>query len=346
MCARVTTILIEGRRQVDTDTAAGYDSALLLHTHTLEDCMITESRSGKIVMFVDDHDVLYRAGTCITAETARRFPGNPVIPAGQRPWESLIGWCSVHRNAGSGLYKLWYDGFNRKPAKDPMSCVVCVATSNDGRAWEYPELQYHPFDGGPTNIAVIGNGGHSHRYCCSVVEDPKRTFGERYVMGYYDFGIQDGQEYPGLHIAHSDDGLRWTVVPGAPFHRTAYGIRHDDVPLSSEPAVVPGQWRDRFACIRDTEGVGQITLKPRAMNPGTTVSINANASGGEIRLELLDSGGRRIEGFTREQCEPVRVDSLAAPVRWDGARDGRLPSGEIMVRVHLRNAGIYAISFT
>ncbi len=196
----------------------------------------------RTVLFIDDEDVFYRAGTKRAAVKAVRCEENPVIQGEARPWEGWLGWSSVHYDSPDGEFKLWYQSFNGMPASDPLSCVICVATSQDGILWERPELNDYPYQGSPTNIVVVGNGGYSHRYSCSVIEDPLRTFGVRFVMAYYDFGIIAGAEYPGLHLAHSENGLNWTRVEGGPFVKTAYGIRNMDLPLQGSKRSAEKPW--------------------------------------------------------------------------------------------------------
>ncbi len=194
------------------------------------------------VLFVDDEDVLYRAGTRLEGAVADRHPDNPLIPAGERSWESLLGWCSAFRDPREGRHLLWYQAFNSIPSRDPMSSVVCVATSADGVEWHAPELNHHQVDGNPTNIVIVGNGGHSHRYCCCAIEDPNRIFGDRLIMGYFDFARGKEIDTPGMHLAHSEDGLEWTPVPGAPFAPVAYGFRGVEVPRAGEPCTGQELW--------------------------------------------------------------------------------------------------------
>jgi hypothetical protein len=194
------------------------------------------------ILFVDDDEILYRAGTRRTAAQAKRFSGNPVIRGAATPWEGWLGWCSVHHDTSTGEYRLWYQSYKKKPSSDPLSSVVCVATSKDGNNWRRPNLHHHLFEEAPTNIVIAGNRGYSHRYSCSVIEDPLRTFDDRFIMAYYDFGRIDGNEYPGLFLAHSEDGLDWRIVDGGPFVKTAYGIRGFEVPLKGTAGTSDFIW--------------------------------------------------------------------------------------------------------
>src|SRR4051812_33483990 len=48
-------------------------------------------------LLVDDHHVLYRAGTRRFLQPLRRHPTNPLIAGRDKPWEVAVAWCSVHR---------------------------------------------------------------------------------------------------------------------------------------------------------------------------------------------------------------------------------------------------------
>lgn len=115
-------------------------------------------------------------------------------------------------------------------------------------------------------------------------------------------------------------------------------------------ATIP---RDRFAGVRSVAlsdqatlseplvDTGQVTLKPLDFSSCAGITLNADASAGEIRVELLDAGGYRLPGFTRDDSVPIAGDSLRHPVRWT-ARGG-LPRGEAMLRIHLKRAELFAV---
>ena len=115
--------------------------------------------------------------------------------------------------------------------------------------------------------------------------------------------------------------------------------------------------RDRFAGVRaeersaqsslrkPLEHVGQITLKPVDLGAFHRLTLNADASTGSGRVELLDEGGRRIRGFSKDECVEITGDSLRHKVGWAGQPDGTLPPGRVMVRVHLQHASLFAVTF-
>ena len=195
---------------------------------------------GRTLLLVDDHDVLYRAGTERVLLPLTRHPANPVVTE-TRPWELAIGWTSIHRDSRSGKYQLWYQAHAGKRARiKSHETVVCYAESADGVQFTKPDLGLFSFnDIEQTNIVLIGNGGHGDRYCCSVLVDERDSDpARRYKMAYYDWSPVEGREYAGLHVAFSPDGIRWTKHAGGPLNRTAYGGRGLQPPYADEGAYL------------------------------------------------------------------------------------------------------------
>lgn len=489
----------------------------------------------RTVLLVDDHDVLYRPGTKRVVHSLRRHAGNPVVGE-TKPWEVAIAWCSIYRDPRTGRYQLWYQAYTGKVARTKThTCVVCYAESEDGIHFTKPDLGLHSIAGHKrTNIVLVGRGGHSLRYCCSVVVDPRDSDpSRRYKMVYFDFGIDGGKEYPGLHVAFSPDGIHWTKHTKTPLLRSSYGTagqavpfgdekgRPWSVPLSmsdavdvfydpkrgvfagygkmwidgpdggmywkhamgrtqskdfthwSKPTVIltPDEadkpwvefhtapvfyhndcyfclnqildrgtgggvidielaisrdgidWdrpfrdrfvlarskgnkfdggsiftnstpvvladeirfyygaysqgatggddysqasgvglatlpRDRFAGLRPlaesdqptlgrtVKNVGQVTLKPIDLAKYDLITVNADATSGSIRIELLDADARRLRGFAKGDAIPIRGDSLRHVASWKNRTLGDLAAGTHMLRLHLDNATAYAITLS
>src|SRR5262245_22943617 len=161
-------------------------------THAAE----PRSVAGRTLLFVDDHDVLYRAGTKRILHPFQPNASNPVIADG-KPWEMAIAWTSIYRDPRSGKYQLWYQAHSGKRAqKKSHETVVCYAESTDGVHFVKPDLGIHEYnDIAQTNIVLVGNGGYGDRYCCSVIVDNRDPdASRRYKMAYYDWSVVDGQE--------------------------------------------------------------------------------------------------------------------------------------------------------
>ena len=88
---------------------------------------------------------------------------------------------------------------------------------------------------------------------------------------------------------------------------------------------------------------GSVLTKPLLWK-GDTLWINADASGGELRVEVLDSSGKLLDRkYSHAKAIPVDADGVRLPVRWKTGADLRELQGEtIRLRFWLRRARLYA----
>ena len=226
------------------DKLASRSSRLGVHLVVLSFCIVLSSTvlvEAETILFVDDHNVLYRSGTRRVIQQPVRFADTPVI-AETKPWELAIAYCTVLRDHKSGHYQAWYQSYAGPRAKDPTRrVVVCYATSVDGVHWKKPNLGLYDFNGDPeTNIVLVGNGGRSVNYGASVIRDDASSEPHRrYKMAYWDFVDVDGQQIPGLCVAFSPDGIQWTKHNAPPLLRGEYGVPGPP-PMVDEDPTTPG----------------------------------------------------------------------------------------------------------
>lgn len=102
--------------------------------------------------------------------------------------------------------------------------------------------------------------------------------------------------------------------------------------------------RDRFAGLKPIEAIGQVTLKPVDLRGVQGMTVNADATSGSVRVEVLSDGGFRIPGFTKEDAAPLTGDSLRHTVSWKGRTLRDLPPGRYQFRLHLENSEVFAVT--
>ena len=121
------------------------------------------------------------------------------------------------------------------------------------------------------------------------------------------------------------------------------GGRHADTDRWSSLCLATFR-RDRFAGLAARDGAsGVIETHPVALDQDG-LTLNADATNGEVRAELLLSDGSIVPGFEQAQCTPLRADALDHPVRW--SRGATAPvdiKGEVRVRLYVRDATVYAV---
>jgi hypothetical protein len=177
-----------------------------------------------------------------------------------------------------------------------------------------------------------------------------------------------------LQLVCSRDSLRWTRVgdrrpflgPGAP------GAFDDATVLRATIPVVVGNelwfyyagamkqasgWKgptqriglatltlDRFVAL-EAEGVeGSLTTTAMPCTDQTQVLLNAVVNpGGYVLVEVLDTGGNAIAGFTRAEAIPFTDNAVHHQVVWQGHSDLSALSGSLLrLRFILRHAALYA----
>jgi hypothetical protein len=100
--------------------------------------------------------------------------------------------------------------------------------------------------------------------------------------------------------------------------------------------------RDGFASMNARESEGELVTRPVTFK-GSHLFVNANATNGELRVELLDQNGKVIEPFTKENCVVFSTDKTRAEIRWNGAEDiSVLRDKPVRFRFYLRNGSLFS----
>lgn len=89
---------------------------------------------------------------------------------------------------------------------------------------------------------------------------------------------------------------------------------------------------------------GSVTTIPIQFS-GTQLEINADATWGEIRVEILDDTNQVIEGFEVDACEPITGDSVRHRVNWKEMSVADLVGTTVKLRIHLTASRLYAFQF-
>ena len=104
--------------------------------------------------------------------------------------------------------------------------------------------------------------------------------------------------------------------------------------------------RDRFSGLAPARGHRGSLLTTPLRVESAALTLNADARGGEVLVEVCDESGQALDGFAAEDCVGLRdTDALAGRVSWREGRDLRtLVCRNVRLRVILRNAEAYALS--
>lgn len=106
-------------------------------------------------------------------------------------------------------------------------------------------------------------------------------------------------------------------------------------------AIGRAEWRLHGFASLDANGEGEIQTKPLRF-AHARLMINADASQGEVRVELRDEAGRALPGHSFADAEPLTRDATRRVVRWK--RGAAVPAGRpLVVVVKLNNARLFSL---
>ncbi|MSU23273.1 MAG: hypothetical protein EXS32_05545 [Opitutus sp.] len=308
---------------------------------------------------------------------------DPPLVGEQYPWGALNSVGDVLDVTFDSLrraYLVYSKGWIDAPdGKIWWKRAIMRTESTDFIHWSAPQLMMAPdeHDGvEPGKYGSTRNGVQLHG--APVFIDHGVYFALLQVADYETHGLQP------IELAVSHDGIAWTrPFRGTPFIPVGEASQFDAGRIwsNSTPIVLEGEirfyyaayqhpwkfgqnpypWdgktnvpksgiglatlpRDRFAGVRPLEKIGHVTLKPRALRAGATLTVNANAAGGALRVELLNERGYRLPGFTKDDAVPITTDGLRHRVVWKTAPTGVIPAGSYQLRLHLENAEVFAVT--
>jgi hypothetical protein len=99
--------------------------------------------------------------------------------------------------------------------------------------------------------------------------------------------------------------------------------------------------RDGFASMT-TLGEGTLTTRPVSFS-GHHLFVNANCASGDLRVEVVDPGGRVVPGFSKAESKGCRVDSTCAAMEWTSGSDlSRVAGTPVRLRWSLNRGHLYA----
>jgi hypothetical protein len=213
--------------------------------------------------------------------------------------------CVAYESVLLGLFTLYYGD----PPGRHKPNQLCVGFSRDGFHWSRPSrapfipVSERPGDWNWTNVQSAGG-------CCLVMGD-RLYF---YVSGR---AGEPGSGDPGI----CSTGL-------ATLRRD--GFVSLDAPVDRAPRAAGLTARPRT-----------VTTRPVRFT-GSSVFVNAEIDGGELRAEVLDRNGHVIEPFSALRCVPVRHDATRAAVTWTGGSVAELAGEIVRFRFYLESGRLYS----
>ena len=98
---------------------------------------------------------------------------------------------------------------------------------------------------------------------------------------------------------------------------------------------------DGFVSANAGSALGTLATKPLSL-VNDKLWVNADARGGELRVELTDAGGRVLKGYSREDCVPLTRDAVRQQVRFKHRRALPDSSQAVRIRFFMHDVSLYA----
>ena len=306
---------------------------------------------------------------CYAAHSAdgilwKYYPENPVIDGGDT--------VTLSRNAKTGEYLAFFKrwllvrGYTRR--------VVYVASSKDMQNWSEASLPIAPDE--EDDKWVQNPPQRTEFYNMSVFPRGEQLIG--LVTVFKLERIQD--PLPGrspndgpleVQLAHSRDGRKWTrcedrspVIPRGPhaydagsilgvsnipvidgdqmwLYYTAMTTTHGGALPEKRMSIGRAAWRLDGMVSLDAGGEEAVLETVPLEFEGRRLAVNADASRGQMTVELLDRDGNALPGYGVEDCTPIRNDGVRQEIRW--AKGPLLPENKpLRIRFRLKNTSLYA----
>ncbi len=101
--------------------------------------------------------------------------------------------------------------------------------------------------------------------------------------------------------------------------------------------------RDRYVARVAGDAEGTLRTPPVELEAGR-VTVNAKVRG-DLRIAVLGAEGNSLPGFAAQDCDPIRGDSVAHSVSWNG--DAEIPrEGPVQLEFRLLDAELYSLELT
>jgi len=249
---------------------------------------------------------------------------------------------------------------------------VCIQSSKDVQTWSGPELLLQPDPSDDELLELYGMPVFNYEgyyvgllwiFHCETSE-PTRGFNRS--VGALDCQLAysyDGVRFnrgmrrpfisvndPGKHgcggiepscLVETDKEIRIYSSGSKIQHGKGFLARRAGV-KNFEAVLLHTLRKDGFMYLRSRGDWADFSSKPLVSFKGG-LSMNAEASYGEIHYQLTDVESKPIEGFTFEDCVPLKdKDSLDWQLTWRNNSMDRLADKVIRLEVKLRDARLYA----
>ncbi len=103
---------------------------------------------------------------------------------------------------------------------------------------------------------------------------------------------------------------------------------------------------DGFASLHAGADAGEMISHPLRFSGHRLVVNYSTSAGGVLRVELQDSNGQSLPGFSLTDCMPLTGDKIEQTVRWKSGEDLSTVTGKtVRMRIAMQEADLFAFQF-
>ncbi|MCK5702349.1 MAG: hypothetical protein KAI29_14395 [Cyclobacteriaceae bacterium] len=277
-----------------------------------------------------------------------KHSGNPVLHPNKTE-HSISDVMSVMQDKNTGKFVAYTKGW---AAPWPAFRQIVRTESTDFINWSEPEV-------------VIR---HAHD-----LKDPQSygmttsQYGNNYIGLMYSYK-KPGDETIDVQLTVSHDNKNWERVANQEtFIPLGKPGSWDDGMIFCTPLINHGEktliyysgWDNAHDSKERRSAIGLATLRLNGFvslnagqEPGTVTTrsmqnvngpllVNANASGGSLRAELLGNDGNPIPGFSAKDCLPITKDGVVQLIRWRNHAELPEVTAKLNIKFTLTNTELY-----
>lgn len=207
-------------------------------------------------------------------------------------------------------------------------------------------------------VAATGQDAQRYHFSPAKIGDAFIALAGRYV--------KTTEQIDNVQLLVSRDCINWTTTDSAWFAIGAAAAWDDEWILpAARPIEIGNEWylyysgsasnhaasvprnayvgavtipKGRIAGIGTT---GTVRLKPITLGVADALTVNCDASGGSLKVELLDEMGQVIYGYARDDCDTITTDTYGTVVTWAGR--GLIASRTVKIVFVLAGATLYSL---
>ena len=264
------------------------------------------------------------------------------------------------------LHALPEDGYAPAPrAGKVFRRLVGMSTSKDFIQWEKPWRILTPDTKDEGLLEFYGMGGMHLRGGLSiglvrVLRDdlPCDAGGPKDGIGYTVLATsRDGVTWQrfrepfldrNLEAGSWDHAMTWMsgalpVGDEVFFYYGGYARGHKVAAATERQIGLARMKRDRYVALVPARGEGR--LQTRCFHiPGDRLTVNARTTGGDVRVRLLDQGGKPLSDLGEPEARPITGDVLAAEVQWKKPL-AALRGKPVRLEIVARQAALFGLAF-